>query len=428
MAKRVVATRFFLYFERSTFLDCDRASTPMRITRCACLAAVCGLVFLSIASAPAGDGLPNKETFSIREPGKYRPPNPPLIGDLGGFNFGGFNFGGGFQGGFQQFGGGFQGGFQQFGGFQQVGGGFQGGFQQFGGFQQVGGGFQGGFQQFGGGQFGGGFQCGGFQLGGCPQGGFQGGLAISPFRGAYKIAESESPTPQDRIYVSYNFFTNVENIANLHRQTFGLEKTFLDQELSLGLRLPFLQTEGSNVPSDHEWGDLSFLVKYALYHNRTSGNLISTGLVVTAPTGPLPASFVLRNNQLELVDSTLLQPFVGYVWNSGDFFVQGFSSVMIPTDSDDVTILFNDIGVGYHIPVNVRFLREVVPVFEIHINTPLTRRDEMDLPRFRDSVNLTGGVHLYFNEDVSLTLGLGTTVTEPRLFDLEGAAALNFRF
>ncbi len=348
------------------------------------------MILSSLAIAEAGESPSGKETFNIREPENYLPrSNPPMIGDLGGFNFGGFNFGGQ-QGGFQ-------------GGFNMGGGGFQGGFQS-------------------------GFQCGGFQFGGCSQGGFQGGLAISPFRGAYKIAEAESPAPQDRVYVSYNFFTEVEGIANLHRETFGVEKTFLDGTASLGLRLPFVQTEGSNVPSDQEWGDLSVILKYALYHNRASGNLISAGLVVTAPTGPLPASFAINDNRLDLIHSTLLQPYLGFVWNCERFFVQGFSSVMVPTDADDVTILFHDIGVGYHIPVNLTFLREVVPVVETHINTPLTRRDENDLPRFRDAVNLSGGVHLYFNERISLTLGLGTTVTGPRLFDVEGAAALNFRF
>src|SRR4029079_13452026 len=54
----------------------------------------------------------------------------------------------------------------------------------------------------------------------------------------------------DRVYTSFNYYNNlnkprwtdptlpIHNVA-LYRTTFGLEKTFLNQNVSLGLRIPF---------------------------------------------------------------------------------------------------------------------------------------------------------------------------------------------
>ncbi len=119
----------------------------------------------------------------------------PALSPAQGFNFGGgfqggfdnFGTGGAFQAGFNNFGGGFQGG----GGFNNFGGGFQGGggFNNFGGggggFQGGfnGGGGQGGFQQFGG-QTGPAFDAGGTQGTPAPApNGFEGG-ATQPFASA----------------------------------------------------------------------------------------------------------------------------------------------------------------------------------------------------------------------------------------------------
>src|SRR5262249_42311373 len=51
-------------------------------------------------------------------------------------------------------------------------------------------------------------------------------------RGPYKIAENESPRPQDRVFLSYNYFNDTSTAfsglphSDLHRETFGFEKTF----------------------------------------------------------------------------------------------------------------------------------------------------------------------------------------------------------
>ena len=348
----------------------------------------------------ASGGSADKDgAFSFQNPEKYNPAvafTPPMFGDAGGF-----------QGGFGQFGGG------QFGG-QQFGGGQIGGGQ---GFQQ-GGGFQGGqgFQQGGGFQTGGGFQ------------GFQFGTAISPFRGAYKIAEGESPRPADRAYLSYNYFNNVERVSDLHRETVGVEKTFFGDKFSVGLRLPYMQVDNDIAGHEGTLGDLTVILKYAAINNATTGNVVTLGIAVTPPTGDMPNSFVVTNGHYDEVHSVLLQPFAGYIWNSGNFFVQGFTSVAVPTDSDDATILFNDLGIGYRFRPSVGPFKAIVPTVEAHLNTPLNHRGAGDFPRFRDSLDLTAGIHFYFSERVSFSLGAGTPVTSPRLFDIEALARLDFHF
>ena len=111
------------------------------------------------------------------------------------------------------------------------------------------------------------------------------------------------------------------------------EKTFFEGNASFGMRLPFLQLDGvQGGIDDNQIGDLTFILKWAFLNNLETGSLMSGGLVVTAPTGD---DFIGING--EVIHSTLIQPFLGYIWNRESFFVHGFTSVVIPTDSEDVT-------------------------------------------------------------------------------------------
>src|SRR5690606_3525110 len=109
--------------------------------------------------------------------------------------------------------------------------------------------------------------------------------------------------------------------------------------------------------------------------------------------------------------STLLQPWMGYIYNLDGWFSQGFSSIVVPTDDDDVTILFNSVGVGCHLYRNPRdrWVRALVPVVEVHVNTPLNHRDARGLDVFfRDQVNMTGGMHVVFPRST-----LGVAMSSP---------------
>jgi hypothetical protein len=255
-------------------------------------------------------------------------------------------------------------------------------------------------------------------------------------RGAFKITEDESPRPQDRIYTTYNYFNNVNGSLNppglaqtdIHREVLGLEKTFLNGNASLGLRVPFVQVEGDGSIRRQDIGDLSFIAKYAFINDRCTGNVLSGGLVVTVPTG---ANFLPEG--IPDIHPTLLQPFLGAIYNMGSFYAQGFSSVLVPTDSRDVTFLFNDIGFGYFLYKAERrcdrLLTSVVPIFEVHVNTPLNHRGALTEPiGGTDIVDLTFGTTFGLGRASTLNLGVVTPVTGPKPFDIEAQVQFNYRF
>jgi hypothetical protein len=96
----------------------------------------------------------------------------------------------------------------------------------------------------------------------------------------------------------------------------------------------------------------------------------------------------------------------------------------VPTDDRDVTILFNSVGVGHWLDLGQnRLVTAVVPTFEVHVNNPLTYRED-----FVDSVVLIAGGNLVFNDRATLGLAIGPNVSEPRLFDFETQVTLNWRW
>jgi hypothetical protein len=209
--------------------------------------------------------------------------------------------------------------------------------------------------------------------------------------------------------------------VDLHRETFALEKTFFDGQMSLGMRLPFYQQVGNT--EDRDIGDMTFVVKVAPWIDPMSGSGASLGLAITAPTGPdIPFGD-------GTIHPTIIQPFVGYIFGGDRFFIHGFTSVGIPSDDRDVTHLFNDVGVGYWVyRGSGGIINGVAPTIEAHVTTPLDHRGESDVIRGLDVVVLTGGVHLGVFERSLLTLGVAVPVSGPRPFDVEAIVHFNLRF
>jgi hypothetical protein len=276
--------------------------------------------------------------------------------------------------------------------------------------------------------------------------------------GAFKIAENESPQPQDRLFFNYNYFNNVfgslpvlgGSSPAVHREIIGFEKTFFDNNFSFGLRLPFLQIRGDQDFDDSQVGNLTFIGKYALINNADTGNVLSGGLVLTVPTGD---DFVAPSGQR--INATLLQPFIGAVHNVADrLYVHGFTSLAVATESSDVTVLFNDVGMGYWVwrRADDRLIRGLVPTAEFHVNTPLNHRGVANTPpsvvlpasasppptdaagvtsfslQFPDIVNVTGGVHVLLRGGSTLGVAIAVPLTGPQPFDYEVLANLNWRF
>ncbi len=272
--------------------------------------------------------------------------------------------------------------------------------------------------------------------------------------GAFKIAENESPSPGDRAYVTYNYFSGIRGPAvpgdlssattrtttvngqpavvtetrlsapytNAQRGVFGFEQSVFDGAFSVGLRLPLTEQQADD--SFAHVGDLTANLKYAILRDPETGSVLSAGLAVTAPTGP---SIVTTAGDLH---STLFQPFVGYRLSDGVFFVQGFTSVSVPTKADFPTLLFNDVSIGYLIYRGQpgAAVSTVAPVVEAHLTTPLTGRGA-DAPLLApDLLVLVAGVQVGVFGPSTLTLGVGAPVTGPRLFDVEAIVQFNVRF
>jgi hypothetical protein len=261
---------------------------------------------------------------------------------------------------------------------------------------------------------------------------------INRHAGAIKITDNESPQPADRVfwfydefsYVNYSSNTNLAPI-NLQRQVFGFEKTLLGGWASIGMRLPVVITDGPPQVAVREFADMTIITKVALWDDKPRGRLISTGLAITVPTGQ-PEVFVnpTSRNAFSLSD-VILQPYVGWTYARGSkFYLHGFTAIAVPTDSKDVTLLFNDVGVGYWLWRNDddSFVRGVVPTMELHVNTPLNHRGkDAGTIGFSDVVDITWGVQFVLPRS---TLGgaVGTPITGPRPYGVEAVARYELKF
>jgi hypothetical protein len=282
---------------------------------------------------------------------------------------------------------------------------------------------------------------------------------VLPFAGAMKIGENQSPAPEDRVFLTYNYYNDVRGPSgppvnpaitsvpttvngapaiasfpsaglppaiDLHRQLFGFEKTFLDGAGSFGMRLPFAQVQGDGSVGQQDIGDLSAIVNFALLRGGRDafGNILSTGLMVTLPTGP-PVNTVQGN-----IHPPLYQPFMGYRWTADRLCLQGFSSLAVPGDARVVMPWFNDVAVGYWLyrGTSTSTITAIIPTIEAHVTTPLNHRNVSDPITIPDFVALTAGVHIGFSNRAMLTLGVTTGVTGPQLFPVEAVAQFNYRY
>lgn len=254
-------------------------------------------------------------------------------------------------------------------------------------------------------------------------------------RGAFKITENESPRPQDRVFTTYNYFNNVNGSLNppgvrqadVHRETVGFEKTLLEGDASIGLRVPFFEFSGGDgTLGQGNIGDLTFISKYALINDRSTGNVLSGGLALTVPTGD---GFTIPG--ITTIHATLFQPWAGFIYNWGNAYAHGFTSIVVPTDMREVIYLFNDLAVGYSLyrDDNGGMIRSIVPTLEVHINTPLNHRGIETMPIGGiDIVDLTAGTTIGLGQRATLSIGAVTPVTGPKPFDIEALAQFNFRF
>jgi hypothetical protein len=260
-----------------------------------------------------------------------------------------------------------------------------------------------------------------------------------------KIADNQNALPQDRVFFTFNYFNDVNHAIIRHEDldigkmdiyvyTLGFEKTLMDGNASVGLRVPLVRVNADNgfTPGTggdfQDVGDLTIFGKYILLGDRQS-SVLTAGLAVTVPTGPrnLGGS---PDTIITGFHDTLIQPFLGWRCISGNWYLQGFEAVLIPTDSEDVTLLTTDVGLGYFLARNRSdgaFLTAVIPTVEAHLNNPLSHRGAFNEPfGVPDWMDLTQGVILEFNRHSQLTVGVAEAVTGPRPYAVEGIVQFNF--
>jgi hypothetical protein len=257
------------------------------------------------------------------------------------------------------------------------------------------------------------------------------GLPVVGRYNGFKITDNDNPRPVDRIFFNYNGYRDVGAMAGIpnmqmHQELLGFERTFLQGDASWGLRLPFIQINGFSQADAHVIGDLSIHLKFAWLNNRETGNVISTGFILTTPTG---GGETILSDGTFAPHSILFQPWGGWIYNMDRAYVMGFHSVVIPSDTRDPAILFNSVSAGYWLFRSDadRFLRGFVPVVEMHVNTPLNHRSNNDLIFFKDQVNVTGGGYFMFPR-MTIGAAVGVPLAGPRPYELEALGSLNFRF
>ncbi len=272
-----------------------------------------------------------------------------------------------------------------------------------------------------------------------------GALPVNTARGAFKIGENESPRPVDRVYLTYNYFHDVNGslrvpglpVTDVHRETLGFEKTFLQGDASIGFRLPLLQVTGPDNLNRSTVGDLTIISKFALINNPfeptddgsiRGGEVLSVGLAVTVPTGGA-ATFSAQNPEIH---PTVIQPYIGGIKTFRRSYTQFFTSVTVPTDRRDTTYLFNSLQAGYLLyrsPDATRIITSVTPLAEVHVNTPLNNRGIYRLPvGAYDVVSFTAGTTFGLGRRSFLNVGTNVPFTGPRPYSIEGMAHLNILY
>ena len=160
-------------------------------------------------------------------------------------------------------------------------------------------------------------------------------------------------------------------------------------------------------------------------------SLASVGLLTTAPTGP--ATFARA--PLYIANQTVfLQPFLGYRFKLSErAYFQGFSSVDIPTNGKSPVMMYNDFQFAYFAYRSTQqdaFLTALVPLYEIHINTPMNHRGYSNTDPFYaiDVISMTWGAHAVLANKVTISGGVGMPVTGVNPYSFEALAMLNIAF
>ncbi len=115
--------------------------------------------------------------------------------------------------------------------------------------------------------------------------------------------------------------------------------------------------------------------------------------------------------------------------------MQGFAAVDVPTDSNDVLLMYKDMSVRYFLYTSpappAALVSALAPVIEGHMTTPLNHRGVLhttDPAGTPDLFDLTAGVDVQVFDWGAARVGFVRPLTGPRLFDYEVLSQLRLLF
>ena len=262
----------------------------------------------------------------------------------------------------------------------------------------------------------------------------------------YKVAENNSPLPQDRIGFNYNFLHNVYNGTldglrvndDLSEYRLFAEKTLFCDRLSVDLMIPFYFTSrydpGDDLllvgpETDYAFGDIAFGMKYLLHRSESAA--LSAGLRVEAPTN----DEITQTGQLNFFYATVnddvwhFTPYAALLMTPSDrFFVQSFLSYRLNSGSLESeefgpirqqTYLMADASAGYWIYRNPgnRGLTGIVPTVELHYTGAFDEESPDNtvtntIYGKTDVLNLTAGLTALINDRTSMAVGVSVPLLD----------------
>lgn len=282
--------------------------------------------------------------------------------------------------------------------------------------------------------------------------------------GRLKLTDNNNPFPQDRVFFDYSFYNHTRlapNGADVNRFTPGIEKTFLDGDMSFEVRTPMAVTTSSAFNptsadlSNGEFGNIGLAIKALLYQDNCFA--FTAGLGIQLPTADDNTVVDGAGNVAVLVEneSVHLLPYIAFLRERGDFFSQFYVQIDTPVggnqvrstntiggtltsvgDFEDQTFLYVDYLLGAWLLRDRSTGNGLAVSTEVHYSSTIDSAQTRTAPSFLgtfvaapinndiDLVNMTFGAHVSIGDTIG-SVGYGVPITDDRSFEGELRVILN---